>query len=103
MIKARINYPNPAITIHANPGCGFYPNNNGHQRYWEVNIATLSQRLNEAPHFRFAAQAGSNTLHLEVDFANREFEMAVTKYITALFAARYPPLDVPIHIHCENL
>jgi len=105
MLKAYFNYPNPRVTIHHDPDCGFIQSHQRpNQRYFYINASTMSEiiKLFTARKVRFAPMSGFNDIWLEVEFFNREFELATVRYVQYLIGRRYKPLaNAPLKIHCE--
>ena len=105
MIHAYFNYPNPHVTIHQNPDCGYIrPHDRPQQRIFHLNIETVSSMLKmfENNEVRFTAQATLNDMWLEVDFNNQAFEVAIVLYIKEILGRYYKPYQAaPISTHCE--
>jgi hypothetical protein len=96
MLKAYINYPNPHVTAHFDPGCGnIQAQRKMGQRYIRVNIKTLSQELERFRNkgYLFAANPERNDMWLEINLADREFELAVLDYICCLLGTHYVPFE----------
>ncbi len=104
MLKAYINYPNPHVTAHFDPGCGNIQSQQKlDQRYIRVNIRTLSEELENFrdKQYPFASNPERNDMWLEIDLDDREFELAVLDYICRLLGMHYgPSKGVKPAIHC---
>jgi len=103
MLKAYINYPNPHVTAHFDPTCGMIQSQSKEdQRYIQLDIETLSAELlkfNTKEH-RFGTFP-HNDMWVEIDFMDRDFELAILRYICKILEQRYQPFEslVP-NIHC---
>ncbi|MEW5869054.1 MAG: hypothetical protein AB1894_07245 [Chloroflexota bacterium] len=94
MIQVYINYPVPHVTVHGDPGCGsIQAQHKPGQRYCRINVATIATELQNFrdKQYVFAANPERNDMWLEVDFHNREFEMAVVEYVCHLLGTHYGP------------
>jgi hypothetical protein len=94
MIRAYVNYPDPHISMHTDPGCGFvHAQHKPEQRYCRVNMGTISQELQnfENKKYSFAANPEHNDLRLEIDFHDPVFEQAVVEYICTLLGKHVSP------------
>lgn len=104
MIKAYINYPNPHITAHCDPHCGnIQAQHKPEQRYVRVNIITVSDELQHflKIDYKFAAYPERNDMWLEIDFNDRDFELAVLEHICRLLGDHYSPIKgMKPSIHC---
>jgi hypothetical protein len=104
MIKAYINYPNPHITAHFDLNCGnIKAQHKTNQRNIRINIITITQELQNFrdKKYTFAANPEHNDMWLEIDFHNREFELAVLNYVCHLIGRHYRPLaGIRPNIHC---
>ena len=104
MIKAYINYPQPHVTLHYDPGCGSIQSHRKlEQRRLRIDIANLSTRLQEFERrdYRFTATPEGNDMWLEVDFQDADFELAVIHHLCQLLAPHYTPIAaIPQNRHC---
>jgi hypothetical protein len=104
MLVVYFNYPNPRITVHADPGCSFVPRDErAPKRSTRITLANLSQELQAFAdqRYRFQAMAGLNDLWLVIDLGDQAFERAVVEYIQGLLSRRYAPFGrVTINSHC---
>ena len=104
MLKAYINYPNPHVTIHYDPDCkSIQAQNKAEQRYRRITIITVSLELQNFrdKKYTFAANPDHNDMWLEIDFRDREFDLAVLNYICRLLGKHYAPLaGIKPTIHC---
>lgn len=105
MLKAYINYPNPHVTVHFDLNCGsIQAQQKYEQLYRYINIATISNELQNFQNkkYVFAANPEHNDMWLEIDFRDREFELAVLNYICNLIGTHYRPLaGIKPGIHCD--
>jgi hypothetical protein len=104
MLRAYIDYPVPTFTCHLSEDCHFFhrPEAPGH-RLVKINTQTVSKELQNFKdgHYRFAAQAGLDSLWLEVDFGDEDFELAVVRHVRTLLMARYSPFETAeVKVHC---
>ena len=104
MIKAILNFPNPTKSIHQNENCRFYPNTNKNDGYRSrfVDINNISEIIQLIETIEFKSEPSYNTLHLEINFNNNEFENAFFKYLCILIGNRYPRFNnIEISTHCH--
>ena len=103
MMKAYINYKTPHLTAHYNPNCGcIQSHKKTNQRYFIIDVGSISTELRK---FRTKAYCfGSypyNDMWLEIDFQDRDFELAVLTFITKCLRQHYTPFRrVEPNIHC---
>jgi hypothetical protein len=104
MLKVYINYPNCHLTVHGDPDCGYIqamgkPN----QRICRINATSISAELLKFKEGKYQFQSSSalNDMWLEIEFGNKEFELAVTYYIHNLLGRQYRPfVDAQVKEHC---
>jgi hypothetical protein len=104
MMKAYINYPNPHVTAHFDPGCSVIrAQHKLKQRYSRITVETISEELQKFQEklYPFAASQEINDMWLEIDFDDRDFELAVLNMICKMLGTYYRPLTGIIpSIHC---
>ncbi len=104
MLKAYVNYPNPHLTIHADPKCAaVQQQHKKDQRVVRIQTSNLSEELGKfgGKKYSFGAQAETNDMWLYVDLADPAFEKAVVEHIRKLLASHYTPLGrAKIDVHC---
>ena len=103
MLKAYINYPNPHVTAHFDLGCGnIQSQNKPNQRYQIIDIDNLSTELKSFKNkqHRFGTHP-HNDMWLEINFHDRDFELAVLEYICGLLEKNYGRFnDLKPNVHC---
>jgi len=104
MMKAYINYPEPHITAHYDPNCGkVQAHHKFNQRYRRINITTISLELKNFRNKKhaFSTNTAYNDMWLEIDFNDRDYELAVLNDICRLLGTHYRPFagKTPT-IHC---
>lgn len=104
MLSAYINYPNSQITVHAKSGCAaVHQQHKKDQRIVRLDLGSLSRELNRLAmkEYRFASQAETNDMWLEVNFGDQTFEKAVVEYVRTLLAQHYTPFArIKVDEHC---
>ncbi len=104
MISVYINYPNKQITIHEKSICNFIQRaQKPNQRKIEININNCEGPLNDFFNKRIEFQSipELNDIWLEIDFADKEFEIHLVEYIRRILVKHYSPFaDSIVKIHC---
>lgn len=104
MLRIYVNYPNPRVTVHADPSCGYVRMmDKPQQRVVRIDPSTISVEIQRfiGKQYTFASQPDSNDMWLEIDFNDREFEEAVLWYVHRCLGRHYKPLrDSQIKTHC---
>ena len=101
MIKAILNNPNLIKRVHRNLNCGFAPTPINNDRYFIINMDNLGIEIQRLREVQFGNEAHINHLHLEINFNNEEFELAVLKYLCSIIEIRYHNFsNANIDIHC---
>jgi len=101
-----MNYPTKRVMVHADPDCTYFrrPETPGH-RLVKVNALTITEELQNFRRkaYSFASTAEKNSLWLEVDFGDREFEIVVVDHIRGLLAEHYTPFaSAEVRFHCHE-
>lgn len=106
MIHVFINSPNPHITIHRNPNCGYIhrhtikPVQRREMNIYRENLSD-SFLIFKNNKFDFRAEAGWNSLWLKLDLGDYDSEMDVVNKIMKYLGGRYTPLaNLTPKIHC---
>jgi hypothetical protein len=104
VLHAYLNYPNARVSLHATE-CGHIQQAGKlGQRRVLLNLGSIGAellRFVEHEH-DFASEAARNDMWLDVDFSNREFELAVVQYIHSLLGKRYKRFhDCRLDWHCQ--
>ena len=104
MIHVYFNYQHYQIITHHDPDCAQRTfAQMPHQRLLRVNAATVSQTItalaaNEHP---FSTALGQQTLWLQIDFGDHDFERALQRYALRLLARHYPRFyHISVTSHC---
>jgi hypothetical protein len=103
MLSAYINYPNSAVSVHADQDCAnIRLQRKPDQRVVKLNANTLSVELAKfgAKAYRFASEQQANDMWITVEFGDFAFELAVVEYVRSLLARHYSPFKVKISQHC---
>ena len=95
MTYERIDYPLSHVTIHRDPDCPHLE-----ERAWarrrkvRLDLATFSAEVRALAQgdYRFASKSGRNSLWLQIDFRDQEFELAVALFVQRLLGRRYKPI-----------
>jgi len=93
------------VSTHGNTACArVQQGQKAGQRRLAINPATFAAehgRLASAA-YDFGSTAAVNDMWLEIDFGDRDFELAIVAFIQRLLGARYAPLGrAQIERHCE--
>lgn len=106
MIRAFMNYPTKRVMVHVDPDCTYFrrPEAPGH-RLVKVNALTITKELQNFRRnaYSFASTAEKNSLWLEVDFGDREFEIVVVDHVRGILAEHYTPFaSAEVRFHCTE-
>ena len=104
MVLAYLNYPNSRVSLHRESTCSrIQQARKAGQRRVRVgpkHITTELGRFKDG-HYRFASQADTNDMWLEIDFSDVAFELAVARHIHNLLGNRYKRFrDCSPEDHC---
>jgi hypothetical protein len=104
MIYMYLNYPNSRVSIHQDTDSEHIrAQMKPDQRVSRINKANISQELQSfvGGHYQFASTAEVNDMWVEIDFQDRDFELAVAAYVHRLLGKRHKPFArASISIHC---
>ena len=92
MLIAYYNYPNAAVTIHADPRCGHIRSRQKEkQRSISISLGTLSRELGHVVNkeYQFGATAEINDMWVQVETGDRDFDRAVVDLIRSILGKRY--------------
>jgi len=106
MLWVYINYPNPHLTIHYDPGCGrIRAMRKPEQRVCRIGAETISSELQKfkTGQYRFGSTPATNDMWIAIDFQDEAFEKATATYIHRLLSQRHKPfVNAPLEEHCPR-
>jgi hypothetical protein len=104
-MKLYINYPQPHLTIHWDPGCNYIrQHRRERQRFLRVTWANRDRVLTDfgQGEYRFKAESYYNDMWLDVNLSSPEAERAFADDLRSTIGRRYRPLaTAEIKEHCR--
>jgi hypothetical protein len=95
MIYACIDYPTSHVTIHRDPDCRYVEESAwARRRKVRLDANTFSTEIKRLAQgaYRLGSGSGGDTLWLEIQFGDQEFELATALFVKKLLGRRYKPI-----------
>jgi hypothetical protein len=104
MLNVYLYYPIPRICVHESANCADIGKMQKlGQRHVRLDPESVSEELAKfhGKQYKFASDASSNDMWLEIDFADAEFERALLDHVRRLLGKQYTGFSgVKIETHC---
>jgi hypothetical protein len=96
MIYASIDYPASQVTIHRDPGCRYIEKRPGaRRRGLRLDVNSFSTEIRRLAQGEYPMGKGPSvdTLWLEVEFGDEDFELATVLYVKRLLGRQYRSIE----------